>query len=89
MSEIREMFYVGPLQHLYGEQALVKQCDDFEGAVMAQFNSQWLTRSGAPIPEQYKTGDFSLACLPEMPLGLNWHRFSSACFEPLPPGKKA
>lgn len=65
--------YVGPIKHLYGEMALVR--DESGYIVLAQFDNRDLTRSGKPIDSDSDR--------PADALGYGWHPFAPTAFAPV------
>ena len=71
---VRNMTYVGPIEHLTGKTALVKKTHS-PGNVLAQFDDQYASLTGEPV--HHSEGQ-----PPTFALGYSWHSFAAADFRP-------
>jgi hypothetical protein len=76
--------YIGPIQHLVGQGALLRDID-IPGEVIAQFDNRTLRRLN-PEPLDVDGQVLHVDYLPDDALGFDWHLFNAkefAVYEPV------
>lgn len=92
---MEQMRYIGPIIHLQGKTALVRDLEPSGSSVLAQFDDRALTRDNQPWPmgreEEYLPHarfatwvDTKPEEIPATALGFGWHEFPRESFEMRP-----